>query len=154
LRLVVNVPELYAANMRKDNVVSFTVQSIPGKDFTAKVSRLAGALDDRLRSERIEMDVPNAQAELLPGMVAEVVLPIQSSGTSFVVPSSSILSSTTGRFVIREKSGKAEWVAISSGRRDLGSVEVFGELTRGDTLLIFPNEEIRHGQSILVKLGE
>ncbi|WP_026970018.1 efflux RND transporter periplasmic adaptor subunit [Algoriphagus terrigena] len=154
LRLVVNVPELYAANLMKDNSVSFTVQSIPGRDFTAQVSRLAGALDDRLRSERIEMDVPNPKSELLPGMVAEVTLPIQSSGASFIVPSSSILSSTTGNFVIRKKDGKAEWIAINNGRRDLTSAEVFGELTKGDTLLVFPNEEIRHGQAVKVKLGE
>jgi membrane fusion protein (multidrug efflux system) len=154
LRLVVNVPELYAANLKKDNVVSFTVQSIPGKTFTAQVSRLAGALDDRLRSERVEMDVPNDRSELLPGMVAEVILPVQSSGASFVIPSSAILGSTTGRFVIREKAGKAEWIPVSNGRRDLSRVEVFGELAKGDTLLVFPNEEIRQGQTIQVKVGE
>jgi membrane fusion protein (multidrug efflux system) len=154
LRLVVNVPELYAANLKKDNVVSFTVQSIPGKTFTSQVSRLAGALDDRLRSERVEMDVPNDRSELLPGMVAEVILPVQSSGASFVIPSSAILGSTTGRFVIREKAGKAEWIPVSNGRRDLSRVEVFGELAKGDTLLVFPNEEIRQGQTIQVKVGE
>lgn len=151
LRLVVNVPELYAASLMKDNSVSFTVQSLPGKDFTAQVSRLAGALDDRLRSERVEMDVPNPKSDLLPGMVAEVMLPIQSSGASFIVQTNSILRSTTGNFVIRARGGKAEWVGVSNGRRDLTSAEVFGELSQGDTLLVFPNEEVRHGQEVKVK---
>lgn len=154
LRLVINVPEIYASNLKKDHAVSFTVQSIPGREFTAQVSRLAGALDNRLRSERVEMDVPNPDFELLPLMVAEVTFPIHSSGTSFVVPASSILDATTGNFVIRKKGGKAEWVAIDIGRKDLNNAEVFGQLIKGDTLLVFPSEEIRQGQKIRAKVGE
>lgn len=154
LRLVVNVPELYAATLRKNNSVTFSVQSIPGKSFTAPVSRLAGALDNRLRSERVEMDVPNTNSELLPGMVAEVTLPIVSAGASYVVPSSAILGSTTGNFVIRKKGDKAEWIPINTGRKDLTNAEIFGEFAEGDTLLIFPNEEIRNGQGIRVKLRD
>src|SRR4051794_27828822 len=57
LRLVVSVPEMYTGLLHKDDVVGFTVKSLPARKFTAQVKRLAGALDERLRSERLEMDV-------------------------------------------------------------------------------------------------
>lgn len=154
LRLVVNLPELYAAGLDRDQPVKFTVQSIPGSEFSANVSRSSGALDDRLRSERIEMDVPNPKGQLLPGMVAEVTLPIQSSGSSFIVPLSAVLNSTTGNFIIRSKNAKAEWMPVSLGRKATDRLEVFGEFSQGDTLLISPNEEVRNASGLKVKIGE
>lgn len=154
LRLVVKVPELYAANLKNDDLVSFTVQSLPGKEYAAKISRKAGALDERLRSEYIEMDVANPDGEFLPGMVAEVTLPIQSGEKSLVIPAASVLYSTTGTYVIKNSGGKADWVDISLGKKSLDQIEIFGKIAAGDTILVRPSEEIRNQSALHVRLTE
>src|SRR3954469_18715923 len=70
LRLVISVPEAYTGYLNYKNEVSFTVKALPDQQFKAQVKRMAGAIDSRLRSERIEMDVENNNKKLLPGMVA------------------------------------------------------------------------------------
>tara|TARA_R110002012_G_scaffold234963_4_gene408777 strand:- start:42515 stop:43660 length:1146 start_codon:yes stop_codon:yes gene_type:complete len=154
LRLVVNVPELYAASLNKSDSVEFTVRSFPGKIFSAEVSRLAGALDDRLRSERVEMDVDNTEGELLPKMVADVTIPVNTNGSSFAVPQSAILNSTLGMFVIKVENDSSVWVPVSVGRSGGNITEVFGELTDGDVLLKSVSEEIRDKAPIKVEITE
>jgi multidrug efflux pump subunit AcrA (membrane-fusion protein) len=70
LRLVISVPEAYTSYLAHKNEVSFTVKSFPIKNLQRRVKRMAGAIDSRLHSERIEMDVMNNDKKLLPGMVA------------------------------------------------------------------------------------
>ena len=68
LRLVISVPENYTAGLNGKDVVTFTVREVQGEKFSAKVNRLAGSIDERLRSERLEMDVYNNDNKLLPNM--------------------------------------------------------------------------------------
>lgn len=154
LRLVINVPELYAANLKKDDSVEFSVRSFPGKTFKVGVSRLAGALDDRLRSERIEMDIDNKDGQLLPKMVADVTIPLTSSGESFVVPNSAILESTLGQYVIKVQDGNSIWVPISVGMKAGGNTEIFGQLAEGDILVNNVTEEVRDKAPINVEITE
>ena len=154
LRLVVNVPELYASTLKKGSSIEFTVRSIPGKIFSAEVSRLAGALDDRLRSERVEMDIPNPDGELLPKMVVEVTIPVDTDGNSFAVPQSSVLNSTLGTYVIKVEKDSSIWVPVSVGRSGGEMVEVFGALEDDDVLLKSVSEEIRDQAPVNVKITE
>ena len=57
---------------------------------------MSGALDLKLRSERVEMDVHNTKGNLLPGMVAEVLLPLNAKDSTFVVPKSALVNSAEG----------------------------------------------------------
>ena len=145
LRLIVSIPEAYTAYLNKDTEVEFTVGSIAGKKFKARISRQAGALDNKLRSEHIEMDVQNEDKKLLPGQVAEVSIPLKANMSAFTVPSSAILNSTTGVFVIKIKDNKTIWIPVKSGRTNDGKTEVSGTLTYGDTLIVHASEEVRNG---------
>ena len=148
LRLVVSVPEAYTGYLNDQNEVKFTVKALPNETFHAKVKRLAGALDNRLRAERIEMDVINNDKKLLPGMVAEVNVPLPARDSTFIVPSTAIVNSTERVFVIRVTGGKAQWVDIKPGRTDKGKVEVYGDLHQGDTIIKVASEERRDGSPV------
>ncbi|TDW96450.1 efflux RND transporter periplasmic adaptor subunit [Dinghuibacter silviterrae] len=148
LRLVVSVPELYTGYLSDKDIVKFTVKALPNQPFTARVRRLAGAIDNRLRSERIEMDVENPRNQLLPGMVAEVSVPLPSNDSTFLVPRTAVVNSTEKIFVIRANNGKAEWITVKTGREASGRIEVYGDLKEGDTLVTAASEEIRDGSAL------
>jgi membrane fusion protein (multidrug efflux system) len=148
LRLVVSVPEEYSGILKQKNKVNFTVRSMPGHIFTADINRMAGALDDRLRSERLEMDVYNKDKTLLPGMYAEVTMDLPAKDSAFVVPRTALVQSTEKVFVIRVVNNKAEWVDVQKGREADGKVEVYGDLKPGDTMITTANDEIRDGQPV------
>jgi membrane fusion protein (multidrug efflux system) len=148
LRLVVSVPEASTGYLTIGRQVSFAVKALPNRTFKARVDRLAGALDNRLRAERVEMDVSNEDKKLLPGMVAEVSLPLPGQDSTFVVPQTAVVNSTQRIFVIRLTSGhKAEWVDITRGREENGMAEIYGPLREGDKLIKVAGEEIRDGSA-------
>jgi len=148
LRLVVSVPEAYTSYLNNKNEVSFTVKALPNQQFKAQVKRMAGAIDSRLRSERIEMDVVNDNKRLLPGMVAEVNLPLPANDSTFIVPKTAVVNSTESVFVIRVVNNKAEWVNVKTGRESNGTIEVYGNLNPGDLLVKTATDEIRNGSAV------
>lgn len=148
LRLVISVPEAYTSYLNHKNEVSFTVKSLANQEFKAQVKRMAGAIDSRLRSERIEMDVENKDKKLLPGMVAEVNLPLPANDSTFIVPKTAVVNSTESVFVIRVENNKAEWINVKTGRENNGAIEVYGNLNPGDMLLRTATDEIRNGSAV------
>jgi RND family efflux transporter MFP subunit len=148
LRLVISVPEAYTSYFNNKVQVSFSVKAYPDRKFTAMVKRLAGALDNRLRSERIEMDVINNDKKLLPGMVAEVHIPLPATDSTFVVPKTALVNSTERVFVIKVVDSKAVWVDVKKGREEASNTEVYGNLNTGDQLVKTASEEIRNGEAV------
>lgn len=151
LRLVVAVPEAYAPYLKEKSDVKFVVKSLGNKEFNAVINRLAGALDTRLRAQRVEMDVTNADKLLLPGMITEVHIPLSTADSVFVVPSTAVVNSTEKVFVIRVNGQKSEWVDVRKGREANGKTEIFGELRDGDMLVEKANDEIRNGSAVTIK---
>ena len=151
LRLAVAVPEIYTGYLSDKSEVSFMVRSFPDQKFTAKIKRLAGALDARLRSERIEMDVENSDRKLLPGMIAEITIPLPAKDSVFIVPKTAVVNSTERVFIVKVVDGHARRIYIEKGREADGKMEVFGNIARADTLLRHATEETREN-SVLPNL--
>ena len=150
MRLVVSVPEAFTGFLYDQDEVKFTVKALPDRKFTAKVRRLAGALDNRLRAERTEMDVYSNDKTLLPGMVAEVDLPLPSKDSTFIVPSSAVVNGTEQVFVVRiTPDHKAEWINVRLGRSEGGRTEIYSDsLREGDLLVQRASEETRNGMGL------
>jgi membrane fusion protein (multidrug efflux system) len=151
LRLAVSIPEAFTGYVKPDDEVSFKVRSQPAEVYKAKVKRMAGALDLRLRSERVEMDVMNEAKTLLPGTVAEVSIPLMAKDSSFVIPKTALVNSAEGIFVIKVLNQKATRVPVKKGRDINDNIEVFGELHLNDVLITKASEEIKEGVEVKVK---
>ncbi|RYJ44818.1 Efflux transporter, RND family, MFP subunit [Flavobacterium beibuense] len=148
LRLSVSVPETYAAYLKHGDSISFTVRSLPNQTFKAKIARMSGALDARLRSEKVEMDIEN-NTLLMPGMVAEVTLPLKSTNSTFVVSKSAVVTYSEGTFVVKSVNGKAHRVAVKKGRTEGDKVEIYSDsLSTDDKLVKLASEEIREGTAL------
>ncbi len=148
LRLVVSVPENYTTGLSNKSDVTFSVQALPNQKFTAQIKRLAGALDEKLRSERLEMDVYNKDKKLLPHMYAQVDVPLPSHDSAYIVPKTAVVTSTEKVFVIRVVNHHAEWVEVKKGFQSGGMMEVYGTLKPGDSVVKQANDEIRDGSDV------
>lgn len=148
LRLAVSIPEAYTGFLNQDDAVTFKVRSHPSETYTASIKRMAGALDLRLRSEKIEMDVMNENKTLLPGTVAEVAIPLSAKDSSFVVPKTALVNSNEGTFVIAVIDNKAKQIPVKKGRDIEDKTEVFGDLKINDKLLSKASEEIKDGTPV------
>jgi RND family efflux transporter MFP subunit len=150
LRLVVDVPEAATEYFTDKDTVHFTVRTLPGKQFVAVVNRMAGSMDNELRSEQMQMDIVNKDKVLLPGMFAQVTLQLTNTQKTFIVPQSAIAQNSQRIFVIRVVNDKAHWVDIKRGRLTADSIEVYGDIKTGDELVQNATDEIKEGAVIRV----
>ncbi|SFE54045.1 RND family efflux transporter, MFP subunit [Chitinophaga sp. CF118] len=148
LRLVVQVPEAYSAQLSAVRQVKFHVNALPGVEFAGGISRQAGSLNDHYRSEAVEVDVQNPQHQLKPGMYAEIVIPVTGSLEAMVVPGSAIVTSTERKYVIAIKNGRTHWIDVQEGNRHNDSTEVFGQLMPGDKVILQATDEIKNDINI------
>ncbi|MDH6250343.1 membrane fusion protein (multidrug efflux system) [Chryseobacterium sp. H1D6B] len=148
LRLSVYVPELYTGYLNNGDELVFTVKSLLGQTFKAKIARKSGALDAKLRSERVEMDVLNTTKKLLPGMVAEVLLPLNSKDSTFVVPKSAVVSSSEGIYVLKVDNHKTLRTKVQKGREFEERIEIFGDIVPNAKLVKTASEEIKDGTEV------
>jgi membrane fusion protein (multidrug efflux system) len=150
MRLVISVPEISTGGLNDKDVVTFSVTAFPNRKFTAKVSRLAGALDTKLRSERLEMDVYNKEKLLLPHMFAEVDIPLPARDSAFIVPKSAVVTSTEKVFIIKVVDNKAQWVDVKKGLSAGDQTEVYGDINAGEEIVKQATDEIRDGTPVKV----
>ncbi|SFW33112.1 efflux RND transporter periplasmic adaptor subunit [Chitinophaga sancti] len=148
LRLIVQVPEIYSAQLTDAQKVSFRVNALPGKVFTGTISRQAGSLNDRFRSEAVEVDVYNPDHTLKPGMYAEITIPVSGSRQAMVVPATAIVTSTEKKYVIAVRSGVTHWVDVQEGNHHNDSTEVFGSLQLGDKVIAPATDDIKENTGI------
>ncbi len=145
LRLVIDVPEVYSNQLSGHSIIRFRVSTLPGRIFQGSISRSAGSLSMKYRSEAIEVDVNNTDRLLKPGMYAEVELPVSRNTNSLIVPGSAIVTSQEKRYVIKADGGIAHWVDVTEGNSRHDSTEVFGNLQLHDKIVVNANDEIKDG---------
>jgi membrane fusion protein (multidrug efflux system) len=153
LRLRVAVPEAYVADLRQGGVVQFSVKSYPGRTFTGRINRVAGSVQAATRSEQIEIDIPNPQEELKPGMFASASLPITRPQSSLFVPKTAVVTTAERTYLIRVVGGQTELVDVQVGDENNGQVQVFGKLQAGDVVLKIGSEDVTSQQPVQVALA-
>lgn len=151
LRLVVPVPEKYAAGMSAGTKVDFSVPAFPNQTFTGTVARIAHSVDVKTRTMPVELDVQNSDGRLSSGMFPEVLWPVRRSEPTLFVPISAVARTTEATFVIRIRDGSTEWVNVQTGEQDGKLIEVFGGLREGDEIAVRGTDELRAGNHVTTK---
>jgi RND family efflux transporter MFP subunit len=152
LRLVVAVPELYVAGIRKGEKINFTVPAFPGRTFNGTVARLADSIDVSTRTMPVEMDVWNPGLELHSGMFPSILWPVRRTGPTLFVPQSAVGRNMEQNYVVRIRDGRAEPVSIKTGAVMDGMAEVFGPLEAGDEVALHATDELRSGMAVTAHL--
>lgn len=153
LRLVVPIPEKYAAGTVNGAKVEFTVPAFPNQTFSGTVSRIAHAVDVKTRTMPVELDVNNGDRRLSPGMFPEVLWPVRRSEPTLFVPTSAVARTTEATFVVRIRNGNAEWANVSTGEVEGKLIEVFGDVREGDEVAVRGTDELRPGTRVNTQLG-
>ena len=151
LRLVVAVPEEDAGSIVPAARIEFRVPAYPERIYSGTVARSAHALDPKTRTMPVELDVTNNDGSLSPGMYPTVKWPIRRSRPTLFVPASSVVTTTERTFVIRDRSGRAEWVNVRKGSSDGDLIEVTGDLHPGDKVVHRGTDELRDGSPLPVR---
>ena len=151
IRVFVNVPEAYAASIRRGLGAYLELTQFPGKKFQGQVVRTAESIDLATRTLLSEVDVPNKTGLLLPGGYAQVHLEVRVEGQRLQVPVNALLFRSEGlRAVTVDADHRVHLQPLAIGRDFGTSLEVLTGLEVGDWIVLNPPDSIENGMEVHV----
>jgi RND family efflux transporter MFP subunit len=122
--------------------------------FPGQVTRIADALDPGTRTLLTEIDVPNADDELSPGMYSTVELQIPRKTPSLIVPDAAVVFDAQGVYVFVVENGVVRQHQITE-IRDLGTeMEVSEGVKAGNLVVVNPPVDLEDGKKVKLRAAD
>ena len=150
LRLRLPVPESIAPYVRTGDPAEVRVEAL-GKQFAGKITRTAGALDTATRTMQVEIDVPNKDGRLAPGMYAEVTLNVAHSGESLTAPVQAIDQTGTPFVLVVDSENKIEKRNVRIGVATPTQVAILSGVNEGDRVVAMNLADYQNGETVTPK---
>jgi RND family efflux transporter MFP subunit len=151
IRIQLYVPQDEAFGLEAGVQAVVRVPEIPGRDFPGKVTRIANALQPGTRTLLTEIDVPNTDHALSPGVYCTVELKIPRKTPSLIVPSESIIFNREGLSVAVVVEGVARIHPITVVRDFGTTIEVSAGVKDGDQVILNPPVDLTDGHKVKVR---
>ena len=148
LRLAFPVPESAVPFVREGTTVQIEVLAVH-RQFAGKVARLAGQVDRETRTMLTEVDVPNPDLGLTPGMYATVTLTLDQRTNVLAVP---IRAVAEGTALVVGAGGTLEQRKVRMGLETPEDVEVLAGLKEGELVVAGGRSLLRGGDRVVPKL--
>ena len=153
IRIQLYVPQDEAFGLGPGTAAVVRVPEMPGRDFSGTVTRLAEALAPGSRTLLTEIDVPNPDHALSPGIYCNVELKIPRKTPSLIVPSEAIIFNRDGLSVAVVEDGSAHFRHVTVVRDFGTTVEVSAGVKDGDQVIMNPPVDLTEGHKVTVRPG-
>ena len=152
LRLALPVPESSVPQIHLGEQVEVRVPALD-RSFPGKVARFADKVDAATRTMKTEVDVPNPNLVLVPGMYAEVDLTTEQHRDALAVPVEAVdVVSGAARVMTVTASGAIHIVPVVTGIETAQQIEIrSGDLKERDRVVIGSRAGLKDGDSVRVK---
>lgn len=148
IRTQVYVPQDQAFGLRPGADAVIRVPEIPNRTFPGKVTRIADALQPGSRTLLTEIDIPNPDGVLTPGIYCTVELHVPQSSAGVTVPADSIIFNANGVHVAVVQNGIVHLRKIDVAR-DLGTeLEVRDGVKQGESVILNPSVDLADGAKV------
>jgi RND family efflux transporter MFP subunit len=149
LRTYVSVPQADAASVRVGQRALLTIPNLPGRKFAGTVTRTANALDPTTRTLLTEVQAPNPDGALLPGMYTDVDLSTPRSNPPLMIPADTLVVRSNGpQVAVVGTDGLVHFTPIQLGRDYGDQLEVLAGLELGQQVVINPSDAVREGAKV------
>jgi RND family efflux transporter MFP subunit len=146
LRVFVNVPQVFATGIEVGQSASVYLREDPTKQFAGKVTRTADALDPNTRTLLTEVQVPNPDNALRPGMYLQVQFGFRRVTPTIRIPAAAIVVRSGPRKVaVLDARHAVHYRDVQLGRDYGDEIEVLAGLNVGDTVVIHPGDDLPEG---------
>ena len=148
LRLRMPVPESDVPYIREGGDVRVKVNAT-GKVFGGKIVRFARSLDSDTRTMLTEVDVPNADLSLSPGMYAESIIQLQQRSDAVFVPAQAVVQSGEHAYVlVVDDSHRIEKRAVVLGIQTANRIEIANGLRVGEQVIASGQANYQPGETV------
>ena len=153
LRLRIPVPESLASSVRDGEPAEIRVKAT-GKQLFGKVIRSTDSLDRSTRTMQVEVDVPNGDYKLTPGMYADVSLRVQNDPNALCLPLQAINRGADKTTVLLVNAqNHVEEREVQTGIEGSDRIQILSGLNEGDRVIVGNLGTYRPGQHVDPKLS-
>jgi RND family efflux transporter MFP subunit len=152
VKLLVGISESEYTKVKKGDVVTLTVDAIPGKTFRGKIDRLYPVIDAATHTFKAEVVVPNQDKVLRPGMYARVTVNFGTRNSILVPDKALVKQEGTGtRFIyVLQEDGTVKYLPVKPGRHIGTEYEITEGLQDGWKVVIKGQSALRDGVKVNV----
>ena len=135
LRLRMPVPESDVPYIQVGGDVQVKVNAT-GRTFTGKIVRFSRALDTNTRTMLTEVDVPNRDLSLSPGMYAETAIQLLQKNDALILPAQAVVQSGDQSYVlVVDATNHVEKRNVTLGIQTSNRVEITSGLQAGNNVI-------------------
>lgn len=151
-RLVIPVPEAYVRYIRIGDPVNVRVPSL-SRSFPGKVARFSVDVRSDTRTMHTEVDVPNPQRVLLPGLYAEADLQLDRKNNVPCIPIQALShrGDRTAVMVVGPD-GTLERREVETGLETSTDAEIVSGLKEGEQVVVSDRGGLRPGEKVKAQL--
>lgn len=154
LRLILPVPESAVPTVHVGQQVEVRVPTL-GRSFLGRIARFSEKVSSATRTMETEVDVPNPNLVLVPGMYAEASLTLDHRNAVVTVPISAVdvgADETSGQVVVVTPENRIDIRKIQLGFQTETKFEVKSGLHEGDLVVTGNRSSLRSGQEVRPKV--
>jgi RND family efflux transporter MFP subunit len=153
-RLVIPVPESYVRYIHIGDPVSVMVPSL-NRSFPGKVARFSVDVKEDTRTMHTEVDVPNPQRVLLPGLYADATITLEHKENTVAIPLQAVDRSADTTLVdVVAPSNKIATRTVVLGIQTATDAEVVSGLKEGELIVVSDRSSLKAGQEVKPKMVE
>jgi RND family efflux transporter MFP subunit len=147
-RLVIPVPESYVRNIHAGDPVKVVVASL-NRTFPGRIARFSVDVREDTRTMHTEVDVPNANGALAPGLYAEATITVERRGRVPAVPLQAINREGDRTTVhVVTPSNKIEVRPVTLGIETSSEAEIVSGLSEGESVVVGDRSGLKPGQGV------
>jgi membrane fusion protein (multidrug efflux system) len=148
LRIYADVPQSLALFVRDGDPATITVTEYPGRIFEGSVTRHPEALANATRTMLVEVDMPNDDHALLPGMYARMGLRVSAPEGPPQVPDDALIFRDGKPFVPLVRNDHLKLAAVALGYDDGVNVQITKGVETGDMVAINVGQAAHDGAPV------
>jgi RND family efflux transporter MFP subunit len=151
LRIFVDVPQSASGELMNAGApAEIRATGAVGGVFSGKIARSAESINAQARTMRVEVDMPNANHALVPGMYVNIAFRLPPRGL-VEVPAAALIFRASGTQVAQvDASGKVQFENVVIARDNGTLVELASGVQPGDKLVLNISSQIASGQKVAV----
>ncbi len=150
----VGVPEVDAPLVGVGDAAEVRLQALDGRTFKGKVTRTSWSLDPATRTLRAEIDLPNTDDVLLPGLYAYATIVGDEHADALCVPTSAVVRDGATSYCVIVADGRAARRPVAIGLSDGSKTEVVSGLEGGEAVVKANAASLADGQAVAVAVPE
>lgn len=151
IRVFVNVPQSAVHDLMKvGTAAEVTSDDGAGYRRASVIARTSEAIDPKARTFRVEIDLPNPDRALLPGLYVQVAFQLPNNGTVQVPASAMLFRSEGPQVAIISADGAIRFKSVAIARDDGNFVELSSGVSDGDKVVLNANNQIVEGEQVQV----